>query len=71
MPEGDVELRALACAWSLQGFGSLRRAVQVSGQLPRVIPSLHRGGVGWGVAQKSEGVRMEYLSVPGHGGTER
>ena len=28
LPEGDVELRALACAWSLQGFGSLRRAVQ-------------------------------------------
>ena len=56
---------SLASAWTLQGIGSLRRAVWVSGQLPRVIPSLGM------VVQRSEGVRMECLSVPGHGGTER
>ncbi|GAB1289049.1 Crystallin beta-gamma domain-containing 2 [Apodemus speciosus] len=31
LPEGDVELRALAAAWTLQGIGSLRRAVRVKG----------------------------------------
>lgn len=28
LPEGDVELRALASTWSLQGIGSLKRAVR-------------------------------------------